>query len=167
MKKIKTLTAALLSTAFALNLQAQQVMTVDLSKPVAKIQPAMYGIFFEDINFGADGGLYAELVKNRSFEFPQPFVGWVPFGDVSIASESPCFDRNPHYARIINDGRRTRAGLDNEGFKGIGLKAGEEYRFSVYARTPENKPMKLSVQFVNSTNDNLLKKEFEITGDEW
>lgn len=167
MKKIKTLTAALLSTAFALNLQAQQVMTVDLSKPVAKIQPAMYGIFFEDINFGADGGLYAELIKNRSFEFSQPFVGWVPFGDVSIASESPCFDRNPHYARIINDGRRTRAGLDNEGFKGIGLKAGEEYRFSVYARTPENKPMKLSVQFVNSTNDNLLKKEFEITGDEW
>lgn len=167
MKKIKTLTAALLSTAFALNLQAQQTMTVDMSKPVAKIQPAMYGIFFEDINFGADGGLYAELVKNRSFEFPQPFVGWLPFGDVSIATENPCFDRNPHYAKVTYDGRRTRAGLDNEGYRGIGLKAGEEYRFSVYARTPENKPMKLSVEFVNSTNDNLLKKEIEITGKEW
>ncbi len=44
----------------------------------------MYGIFFEDIDFGADGGLYAELVKNRSFEFPQPFVGWVPFGNVTV-----------------------------------------------------------------------------------
>ena len=66
---------ALFALSLALSMQAQQhVMTVDVSKPTAKIQPEMYGIFFEDINFGADGGLYAELVKNRSFEFPQPFV---------------------------------------------------------------------------------------------
>ena len=65
---------ALFALSLALSMQAQQhVMTVDVSKPTAKIQPEMYGIFFEDINFGADGGLYAELVKNRSFEFPQPF----------------------------------------------------------------------------------------------
>ena len=52
----------------ALGVQAQEhVMTVDVSRPQCKINPAMYGIFFEDINFGADGGLYAELVKNRSF----------------------------------------------------------------------------------------------------
>ena len=63
----------------------------------------MYGIFFEDINFGADGGLYAELVKNRSFEFPQPLVGWIPFGEVTVQDERPCFDRNPHYVRITND----------------------------------------------------------------
>ena len=67
---------ALFTLSLALSMQAQQhVMTVDVSKPTAKIQPEMYGIFFEDINFGADGGLYAELVKNRSFEFPQPFCG--------------------------------------------------------------------------------------------
>lgn len=164
---MKTITAALLATAFALNLHAQETMTVDLSKPVAKIQPTMYGIFFEDINFGADGGLYAELIKNRSFEFPQPFVGWVPFGNVSIATANSCFNRNPHYVQVINDGRRTGSGLDNEGFKGIGLKAGADYRFSIYARTPENKPMKLSVEFVNSDNDNPMKKEIEITGNEW
>ena len=76
---------ALFTLSLALSMQAQQhVMTVDVSKPTAKIQPEMYGIFFEDINFGADGGLYAELVKNRSFEFPQPFVGWVPFGNVTV-----------------------------------------------------------------------------------
>ena len=68
--------------------QAQQVMTVDVSNPVAAIQPTMYGVFFEDINFGADGGLYAELIKNRSFEFPQPFVGWVPFGNVTVKDEA-------------------------------------------------------------------------------
>ena len=66
----------LLTLFVVLGMQAQQhVMTVDVSKPTARINPAMYGIFFEDINFGADGGLYAELVKNRSFEFPQPLVG--------------------------------------------------------------------------------------------
>lgn len=120
----------IVALSLAIGLQAQQhVMTVDVSKPTAEIQPTMYGIFFEDINFGADGGLYAELVKNRSFEFPQPFVGWVPFGNVSVQREKPCFERNPHYVRVVNDGRLLRAGLDNEGFTGIGLKEGEEYRF--------------------------------------
>ena len=159
---------ALFALSLALSMQAQQhVMTVDVSKPTAKIQPEMYGIFFEDINFGADGGLCAELVKNRSFEFPQPFVGWVPFGNVTVQDADPCFDRNPHYVRVVNDGRLLRAGLDNEGYRGIGVKQGEEYRFSVYARTPDAKPMKLSIELVNSNAQNLLKKEIEVSGNNW
>ena len=152
-----------------LYVHAQQpcVMTVDVSKPAAQVNPAMFGIFFEDINFGADGGLYAELVKNRSFEFPQPFVGWVPFGNVTICDEQPCFDRNPHYARIVNDGRLLRAGLDNEGFRGIGLKKGKDYRFTAYVRTPDSTPMKLSVELVNSNGENLLKRELEVRGSDW
>lgn len=164
MKKLITLAAL----SFALGLQAQQhVMTVDVSKPTAQINPAMYGIFFEDINFGADGGLYAELVKNRSFEFPQAFVGWTPFGNVSVQDAQPCFDRNPHYVRIINDGRLLRAGLDNEGFRGIGLKQGEEYRFTAYARTPDAQPMKLSIELVNANGENLLKQALEVKGNDW
>ena len=159
---------ALFALSLALSMQAQQhVMTVDVSKPTAKIQPEMYGIFFEDINFGADGGLYAELVKNRSLEFPQPFVGWVPFGNVTVQDANPCFDRNPHYVRVVNDGRLLRAGLDNEGYRGIGVKQGEEYRFSVYARTPDAKSMKLSIELVNSNAQNLLKKEIEVSGNNW
>lgn len=150
-----------------LGAQAQHVMTVDVARPTAKIQPTMYGIFFEDINFGADGGLYAELVKNRSFEFPQPFVGWIPFGNVTVQDAEPCFDRNPHYVRIVNDGRLLRAGLDNEGYRGIGLKQGEEYRFTAYTRTPDARPMKLSIELVNSDGGNLLRKEIEISGNSW
>lgn len=71
------------------------VLTVDVAKPVAKVPATMYGLFFEDINFAADGGLYAELVKNRSFEFPQPFMGWDTFGRVELRDDGP-FDRNPH-----------------------------------------------------------------------
>ena len=93
----------------------------------------MYGIFFEDINFGADGGLYAELIKNRSFEFENPWGGWEPFGDVSIAEKNPCFNKNPHYAHLTYTGQITGTGLENEGFKGIGIKADENYDFSLYA----------------------------------
>lgn len=164
MKKLITLAAL----SLALGMQAQQhVMTVDVSKSTAQINPAMYGIFFEDINFGADGGLYAELVKNRSFEFPQPFVGWTPFGNVSVQDAQPCFDRNPHYVRIVNDGRLLRAGLDNEGFRGIGLKQGKEYRFTAYARTPDAQPMKLSIELVNANGENLLKQQLEVKGNDW
>ena len=57
-------------------LMAQAVLDVSVDKPLAPISSSMWGIFFEDINFAADGGLYAELVKNRSFEFDQPTMGW-------------------------------------------------------------------------------------------
>ena len=101
---------------------AQQAeFVVDAQQVGAPIQSTMYGIFFEDINFGADGGLYAELIKNRSFEFEHPWTGWTPFGNVTIQSKNPCFDRNPHYARLAYDKQITGTGLENEGFKGIGM----------------------------------------------
>src|SRR6187551_3867373 len=56
---------------------AQTNLEVNTSKTITKIQPTMYGVFFEDINFAADGGLYAEMIKNRSFEFETPLMGWI------------------------------------------------------------------------------------------
>ena len=94
-----------------------------LTKKVgAEIQPTMYGLFFEDINFGADGGLYGELLKNRSFEFDQPLMGWIPFGDVKTETADPAFDRNPTYVRLTSRGLLTGTGIENQGFRGIGLK---------------------------------------------
>ena len=61
---------------FSQDQAAPTVISVDVSHPGAAISPSMFGIFFEDINFGADGGLYPELVKNRSFEFQEPLTGW-------------------------------------------------------------------------------------------
>ena len=59
-----------------LQLFSQRKLTIVADKPIAAVAPTMWGLFFEDINFGADGGLYAELVKNRSFEFPIAMMGW-------------------------------------------------------------------------------------------
>lgn len=70
MRKYTNLLAVLaLSTGMALHAQTNELV-IQTKKLGAEIQPTMYGLFFEDINYAADGGLYAELVKNRSFEFP-------------------------------------------------------------------------------------------------
>ena len=143
-----------LTAAFALSSAALAgPVDIDLAKKGAPIQPTMYGIFFEDINYAADGGLYAELVKNRSFEFPQdPLQGWKAFGRVEVRDDGP-FDRNPHYVRLSDPGHPHKwTGLDNEGFFGIGLREGETYRFSVWARVPEGGRAGLRIEFVNTAS---------------
>lgn len=112
-------------TGWAQEVRETLSFEVRADQPGASIPSTMYGIFFEDINFGADGGLYAELVKNRSFEFEQPLMGWTPFGSVEVRSDKPCFDRNPHYVRLTEVGQITHAGLENEGFRGMGIQADE------------------------------------------
>ena len=124
-------------------------MVVQANKIGAEIQPTMYGHFFEDINYGADGGLYAEMVKNRSFEFPQNFMGWNIFGNVTLLDDGP-FDKNPHYVRLGNPGHaHKRTGIENEGFFGMGIKAGESYRFSVWAR---GEKQKITVELIDNAS---------------
>ena len=78
---------------------AHNELTLQTNKLGAKVQPTMYGLFFEDINYAADGGLYAEMVKNRSFEFPQSLMGWMTYGGVELRNDGP-FKQNPHYVRL-------------------------------------------------------------------
>ena len=135
------------STNFA---QDDIVINVKANKLGAPVQNTMYGIFFEDINYAADGGLYAELIKNRSFEFtPDHLMGWQAFGNVTIQEDGP-FERNPHYARLASAGHPDRwTGLQNEGFFGIGLLKDADYRFSVWARVPDGKTQMLRVQLID------------------
>lgn len=151
MIKTKTVLASLALT-LGMSLQAQpREFVIQTKKLGAEIQPTMYGLFFEDINYAADGGLYAELVKNRSFEFPQHLMGWKAFGKVSVQDDGP-FDKNPHYVRLAYAGHpHKHTGLDNEGFFGIGVKQGAEYRFSVWARIPQGgEAGKIRVELVDT-----------------
>ncbi|MBR2227089.1 MAG: carbohydrate binding domain-containing protein [Bacteroidales bacterium] len=147
-------------------------MDIDLEHPGAPVQPTMYGIFFEDINYAADGGLYAELVKNRSFEFPQdPLQGWKAFGKVEVRNDGP-FDRCPHYVRLQDPGHPHKwTGLDNEGFFGIGLKEGETYRFSVWARVPDGGASDLRIELVNTAsmgeNQFVCQEALQVSGKDW
>lgn len=110
------------SILLTVQLAAQPHFNLDVNKKGVEISPSHYGVSFEDINHAADGGLYAELINNRSFEFDQHFVGWTPFGDVTIQVESPYFDRNLHYVRLNEKGLRLGTGLVNETFRRIGFK---------------------------------------------
>lgn len=142
---------------------------IDLKKTGAPIQSTMYGIFFEDINYAADGGLYAELVKNRSFEFPNALQGWKIFGNVEVRNDGP-FERNPHYVRLSDPGHAHKhTGLDNEGFFGIGIKRGETYNFSVWARA--DRPVTLRVELVNTAsmgeNHYVCQQRLTVNDKEW
>lgn len=172
MSKHRTFLAALaLSAGLGMNAQTNELV-IQTKKLGAEIQPTMYGLFFEDINYGADGGLYAELVKNRSFEFPQNLMGWKTFGHVTLKDDGP-FERNPHYVRLAYPGHdHKRTGLENEGFFGIGVKAGEEYRFSVWARLPEGSSSeKIRVEIVkpntNAERHAFASEELTIDSKEW
>ena len=168
--KLKALSVAL---AFAAALSAQaadHVMDVKTQKLGAPIQPTMYGLFFEDINFAADGGLYAEMVKNRSFEFPQALMGWRAFGRVDIKNDGP-FERCPHYVMLSDPGHKERrTGLQNEGFFGIGVFRDQEYRFSVWAKAPKGNSQ-IRVQLINESTmeerQEFVQVKLDVTSTEW
>jgi alpha-N-arabinofuranosidase len=135
--------------------QNPAVISVDASHPGAALSPSMYGIFFEDINFGADGGLYPELVKNRSFEFQEPLTGWHEVlgvnatgldnhkGELGIHTEDPLNKTNPHYlsVRVYEPGYS----FYNTGFRGIGVADGADYRFSAYVRSSGPKSIRVTL----------------------
>ncbi len=136
---------AFLSAVISANARAA-TLTVQTHQPGAKLNPAMWGIFFEDINFGADGGLYAEMVKNCGFEFPDPMMGWIEIhpnlahGELSVRNDDPFDAANPHYLRIVSEGTAP-FGLSNEGFRGMGVSKTEAYDFSAQIRGVDGAPV--------------------------
>jgi alpha-L-arabinofuranosidase len=151
-------------------LAADVSLSIDVANPSHRISPRLYGIFFEDINFGGDGGLHAELVKNGSFEFPQRLMGWTGSSqnrakaDMQISHENPAFAANPHYLRLRNSSGVTAA--INEGFRGIGLRAGERYVFSAQARADEGN-VSLQVTLVGADGETIAAVEFTGIGTNW
>ncbi len=151
------------------------VIAVDAAHPGAAISPTMFGIFFEDINFGADGGLYPELVKNRSFEFQEPLTGWHevmgvsangidnPKGELSIRTDRPLNDSNPHYLRV----RAYEPGYAfyNVGYRGMGVAGGAEYRFSAYVRSAGLKAIRATLTDANGHE--IGSGTLEGFGDQW
>ncbi|MBQ8467340.1 MAG: carbohydrate binding domain-containing protein [Prevotella sp.] len=167
--KLKLLTLGLMAGA-AMTVSAQHVMNVDTKAMGAAVQPTMYGLFFEDINFAADGGLYGELVKNRSFEFPQSYMGWRVFGNVELEDDGP-FERCPHYVVLSDPGHKERrTGLQNEGYFGIGVEKDKEYRFTVWAKAPEGKSQ-IRVQLIKENtmeeHQEFVEKKLDVTSSDW
>ena len=159
--KMKQITLTLIALLLFLqaNVQAQKALTIDVNpdKLIAAVQPEMWGVFFEDINMGADGGIYAELIKNRSFEFYKPLMGWArngkkyQEGDLLVLNRNDSKEKNPRYLRVTSRGNtREDLNLTNEGFRGIGVKKGLNYDFSVLYRQT-GAQVKLHMELIDST----------------
>jgi len=162
--------------ASAVRVSAQTTtLTIQTDKPTTEIQPTMWGVFFEDINYGADGGLYAELVKNRSFEFFQPMMGWKQInydkfsnnstsGDIQIIMRG-VEEANPRVARLFIKGDKG-LGLSNEGFFGMGIKKDGAYTFSIWASQLEGSTS-IRVELVDSKGNVIGKTRIAPSSSDW
>ncbi|MEO3405611.1 alpha-L-arabinofuranosidase C-terminal domain-containing protein [Mucilaginibacter sp. CAU 1740] len=157
-----------------------------ISKPVngtkpKQISPDLFGIFFEDLSYAADGGLYAELVQNRSFEYnPADNANWNPltawkyqtdgfgYGTISVESATPVYPNNPHYIMLnVEDEGQKGVGLENSGFDGIPVKAGKSYRFSVFLNVMSAQSLPVSVALVDRKGKELGSSAFAAAGKGW
>jgi len=149
-------------------------ITVDVDKPGHAVPSTLHGLFFEDINYGADGGLYAELVQNRSFEDREPLYSWSEvasagaLGRLTVESESPLNANNLHFLRIyVTETGEQGYGAANAGFDGIVLRAGDNYLFSVYARRRAGDSAALRVLLEDSAGRPLASTDITGIGDAW
>ena len=153
-------------------------ISIDPSKS-KKISDLLIGVFFEDINYAADGGLYAELIQNRGFEYSlsdkkgkdkswNSEKSWrFNSGNASftIDSISSLHVNNPHYAVLKTT--EVGAGLVNEGFDGIAIKSGEKYNFSLFASNPDKKSKKLLVRLTGKNGENYGESSINANSSKW
>jgi len=151
-------------------------LQVDAAKTVTKIQPTMYGVFFEDINFAADGGLYAEMIKNRSFEFLFPMMGWQePNSDrhklnqqsgIATVVQYSNQGTNHNYCRVtLKDASGYE--LINEGFRGMGIKKDLKYNLSLKASKLSGNITRIKFQFIDKDNKVLGETSIVPTAKDW
>ncbi|WP_158843561.1 alpha-L-arabinofuranosidase C-terminal domain-containing protein [Saccharothrix deserti] len=148
-------------------------LSIDPTVKGASIDDSMYGVFFEDINRAADGGLYAELVQNRSFEYDRadnaaytPLTGWAPTGgtlDV-VDDDARLNERNRRYLRL-----GLPAGVINSGYNsGIAVESGKRYDFSVWARTDQAAGTPMTVGLTDPAGKYFAPPvNIQVSGDGW
>ncbi|MFA6564465.1 MAG: alpha-L-arabinofuranosidase C-terminal domain-containing protein [Verrucomicrobiia bacterium] len=176
---------SLLVCGAILNCGAEQTatLTVQANKPGHKIAPTLWGIFFEDINLSADGGIYPELVRNRSFEdcdeklrdakdseMAKTLLFWSVRTNGSAAAGVAIDDSqplNPFNRRSLRWDVNGATCLVNEGYYGMGIKAGAEYRLSLAARATNGFSGALDVTVESKAGQPLAQGKIEGIGGGW
>jgi alpha-N-arabinofuranosidase len=151
-------------------------LEVDVTKSITKIQPTMFGLFFEDINFAADGGLYAEMIKNRSFEFDKPLMGWEQPNTKRLSQNkqsgyaTPIYvlenKSNPNFCRVLVNDDKGYA-IVNEGFRGMGVKKDAKYNLSFKAANHDGAIKKIIIQFIDKDKKVLGETSIVPTSNDW
>jgi alpha-L-arabinofuranosidase len=153
--------------------QSPAALAVHVDRPGATISPLLYGLFFEEINRAGDGGLYAEMVQNRSFEDADNPVAWSlvksPGAEATMTLDTsrPLNEKSPRSLRLeVTKVDGGRVGVANEGFKGMAVKKGAQYVLSLYARSTDGLagPVAVSLEQGDSV---LAAGKIEGVGPEW
>ena len=187
---IAVLAAAIAASTGSVHAQ-KTTITVQVSAPGKPISSDLFGIFFEDLNYAADGGLYAELIQNRSFEYsPTEQSSWSPLsfwelqkrgsdaeGSMSVSAMRPVHQNNPHYVLLTVRTPGEGVGIANSGFGGIPLQADETYAASFWAYQPymgvmwgrgdNSKPMPVTLRLETRDGEVLAEEKSELKGREW
>jgi alpha-N-arabinofuranosidase len=149
-------------------------ITVQADQAGLPVAPTLHGLFFEDINYAADGGLYAELVQNRSFEHREATYAWTQIargdaqGKIMVATDAPLNANNPQFLRLeVGQAGAGGVGAVNSGFDGITLRKDEVYRFSIYARRHAGENAALQVQLEDAGGHVLAAGHIADVGTEW
>ncbi|MGC4033461.1 MAG: alpha-L-arabinofuranosidase C-terminal domain-containing protein [Tepidisphaeraceae bacterium] len=168
------------------------MITLKIENTPRAISPDLFGVFFEDLNYAADGGLYAELIQNRSFEYQateQPTWNNLSFweliargggrGKVTIGDSVPVHPNNPHYAVLEIHEAGDGVGLANTGFDGIPVRAGATYDLSLWARQLymnerwgkdngiDGRPMPLTARLEAADGRVIGETTLRVTGATW
>ena len=139
MRKIRTLMAVPM-TCLCMSAWAQVNIDVDIAQRGIEISPTLYGIFYEDINFASDGGLYAELIRNRSFEYnaEQPEHWDAKGANISLTTEGLLNEKQGHALKV--ETLAPNGGISNEGYWGINVVAGTRYKLSFWINLEKGNP---------------------------
>ncbi len=149
-------------------------LTVNAAQPGPKISPLLYGIFFEEINHAGDGGLYAELVRNRGCEDAETPQAWSLVeggsrqGQMSLVADQPLNDKTPHSLRLeIGQAGEGRVGVANEGYWGIAVTKGAEYELSLFARCDERFKGTLTASLEHAAGVVYAEQRLSSLGGNW
>lgn len=160
----------------AYNTEGAYTLNIDAGDEIHDISDLLFGVFFEDINFAADGGLYAEMVANRSFEFTalaqdDALYRWNSVNDAELkvkenGKDDALNENNPGFLMMTNNAQ-TQAGIENRGFlDGMSIVENEEYKVSFYAKAPENYEGTITVNLAVDGKA-VATETFDGITDEW
>ena len=154
---------------------ADYILNINAANRVHDISDLLFGIFLEDINFAADGGLYAEKIVNRSFEFTELAAGDQLYGwstvngaqtEVKINAADCLNENNPNYL-VITNASDSLSGVANRGFlDGMAVEADETYNFSVWAKALDGYAHGVTVRLMHGENV-IGEAEIESLDAEW
>ncbi len=167
-------TLLLLAAWLAAGWAQDAVVEVDTTKPGQRVSSRLYGVFFEEVNHAGDGGLYAELLRNRAFLDAAAPVGWDTVsiraeGQVALTDDQPLNAQQPRSLRL--DLRRVepggRLGVANSGYWGLPVRAGQVYTFGCWTLKRGPLPVRLQVALQTATGRDLAAASIADAGDRW